>query len=124
LLNHVELHRYLLEQEQGKALASSAARALEIAAASWYDKVYLPMVEAVRKVEVLKHFPNRTETDLYIWLIRNQAALRQRHKLGDLDLPSAVRFWLAYIDKASSQNNLTEVDLPQAVEKFLESIGE
>ncbi|MEZ4555056.1 MAG: hypothetical protein R2854_01145 [Caldilineaceae bacterium] len=33
---------------------------------SWYDTVYMPMVEAIRRYGVLEHFPTRTETDLYL----------------------------------------------------------
>lgn len=124
LLNHIELHRYLLEQEQGKPLAEDEATARELATASWYDNVYLPMIEIVREMDVLKHFPGRSETDLYSWLINNQAALRKQHNLKNIDdLPSAVGFWLAYVKKAN-QPNLKELDLPEAVEEFLESIGE
>lgn len=123
LLNHIELHRYLLEQEQGKPLAEDEATALQMAAASWYDNVYLPIVEIVREMDVLKHFPGRSETDLYGWLIQNQAALRKQHDLKNIDdLPSAIGFWLAYVNRAN-QPNLNEIDLPEAVEEFLETIG-
>ncbi len=125
LLNHIELHRYLLEQEQGQPLAGDEARALEIAAASWYDNVYLPIVEVVRRMDVLKHFPGRSESDLYGWLVKNQAALRQQHHLAKIeDLPSALGFWLAYGDKSAETLELDEIDLPRAAEEFLESIGQ
>ncbi len=123
LLNHIELHRYLLEQEQGKPLAEDDATALQMAAASWYDNVYLPIIEIVREMDVLKHFPGRSETDLYGWLIKNQAALRKQHDLKNIDdLPSAVGFWLTYVNRAN-QPDLNEIDLPEAVEEFLETIG-
>jgi hypothetical protein len=123
LLNHIELHRYLLEQEQGKPLAEDEATALQMAAASWYDNVYLPIIEIVREMDVLKHFPGRSETDLYGWLIKNQAALRKQHDLKNIDdLPSAVGFWLTYVNRAN-QPDLNEIDLPEAVEEFLETIG-
>ncbi len=124
LLNHIELHRYLLEEEQGDPLAEDKETAFQLAAASWYDNVYLPIIDAVRQVHILDQFPKRTETDLYIWLIKNQAALRKRHNLGDLDLPSAVGFWLAYVKDASAREELKEMDLPAAAEEFLQSIGE
>ena len=126
LLNHIALHRYLLEQEQEKPLADDEAAAMKIAATSWYDNVYLPMVEIVQKMDVLKYFPGRSETDLYSWLIKNQAALRKHHNLENIDdLPSAIGFWLAYVDRPSKKRaSLDELDLPKAVEEFLKSIGE
>ena len=99
-------------------------RAFQLAAASWYDNVFLPVIEVVRQVDVLKHFPGRSESDLYIWLVRNQAALREQHNLGELDLPSAARFWQAYVDRSSTKPNLEDVDLPRAVKEFLRSVGE
>ena len=125
LLNHIELHRYLLEQEQDRPLANEEATALEIAAASWYDNIYLPIVEVVHRMDVLKHFPGRSETDLYGWLIKNQAALRRQHHLTKIeDLPSALGFWLAYGHKPVEGVKLAEIDLPHAAEEFLESIGQ
>ena len=125
LLNHIELHRYLLEREQGQPLADSETKALEIAAASWYDEVYLPIVEVVRKMGILKHFPGRSETDLYTWLLKNQKALRQQHNLQKIeDLPGVVGFWLAYVDKSSQPPKIDEIDLPRAAEEFLESIDQ
>lgn len=126
LLNHIQLHRYLLEQERGQPLADDEETALELAAVSWYDNVYLPLVEVVQKTDVLKQFPGRSESDLYSWLIKNQAALRQQHNLTNIDdLPSAVGFWLAYVENLSeSAPDLSELDLPKAAEAFLESIDE
>jgi hypothetical protein len=126
LLNHIRLHRYLLEQEQGEPLADDEERAMQLAAASWYDNVYLPLVKVVQKTDILKQFPGRSESDLYSWLIKNQAALRQQHNLKDIDdLPSAAGFWLAYVEKlATSSPNLDEIELPKAAEDFLESIDD
>jgi nucleotide-binding universal stress UspA family protein len=47
------------------------------AAASWYDTVYLPVIQVIREKGLLHEFPNRTETDLYIWLKRYQAELEE-----------------------------------------------
>ena len=47
------------------------------AAVSWYDNVYLPLVEIIREQNILKDFPGRSETDLYLWLIEQREKLRQ-----------------------------------------------
>jgi nucleotide-binding universal stress UspA family protein len=47
------------------------------AAASWYDSVYLPAVEIIRRRGMLRDFPNRTETDLYLWIAEHHAALQE-----------------------------------------------
>jgi nucleotide-binding universal stress UspA family protein len=45
--------------------------------AGWYDEVYLPVVEALRQRDLLAEFPGRTEADLYLWISRHRAALRE-----------------------------------------------
>jgi len=47
------------------------------AVATWYDDVYLPAVRVIRRRGILHHFPGRTETDLYVWLMRHQAELKE-----------------------------------------------
>jgi len=124
LLNHIELHRYLMETEPGQAPAADEAAAFKRAAASWYDEVYLPIIEEIRRVNVLDHFPGRTETDLYIWLVKNQAALRRRHNLEELDLPSSAGFWLAYVKDPANQDGFKEIELSETAEEFLQSAEE
>ncbi len=98
LLRHIELHRYLLEQESNEPFDEDEAMALQIAAADWYDHVYLPMIEVVRHSDVIKHFPGRSETDLYMWLIKHQVALREQHNLGKVDLPDIVEEFLQSVE--------------------------
>lgn len=100
LLKHIELHRFYLEKERGQALADDPELAFRLAAADWYDHVYLPMIEAVQQMGVIKHFPGRSESDLYMWLIRHQAALREQHDLEKIDLPEAVEEFLHSIEDA------------------------
>ncbi len=70
LIEHISVHRYFMGLEQKRDIS------WEEAVASWYDNVYMPMVELIRKYDVLSHFPGRTEADLYAWLIKHQEALR------------------------------------------------
>jgi hypothetical protein len=37
------------------------------AVTSWYDTVYVPIADAIRRQGVLDMFPGRSETDLYLW---------------------------------------------------------
>jgi hypothetical protein len=122
LLNHIEFHRLMLEQQQGHPLAADPAEALGQAAINWYDQVYLPIVETIRQTGVLKHFPGRTETDLYIWLVRNQAKLRQHHHLKKVDMSKSARFGEAYLDQNLVKRELDKAVLPKTVQEFLDSI--
>jgi len=49
----------------------------EEAIVHWYDHVYLPIVEVIREQRVLEHFPQRTETDLYVWVMDHRYFLSQ-----------------------------------------------
>jgi hypothetical protein len=76
LLEHIGVHRWFLGIE-----ASQEIPYLD-AVVSWYDRVYLPLVEGIREAGVLKEFPERTEADLYIWLIEHLWYLREA---GEID---------------------------------------
>ena len=69
--DHIAFHRYLKETDCGCELSD------EEGVASWYDTVYMPVVRLIRERHVLKHFPGRTEADLYAWLLLHRAALEQ-----------------------------------------------
>jgi hypothetical protein len=49
------------------------------AAASWYDNVYLPVVQGIEESGVLDEFPQRTEADLYIWVAYHRERLRETY---------------------------------------------
>ena len=44
------------------------------------DNVYCPAVKAIREEQLLKDFPGRTETDLYLWLKKHQQELEREWK--------------------------------------------
>jgi hypothetical protein len=69
-LEHIDVHRYFMGIDQDRPVTYLEA------VASWYDHVYMPMINLIRNYEILDHFPGRTEADLYAWLIKHQEALR------------------------------------------------
>jgi hypothetical protein len=80
VLKHITFHKYLKETECGREYSD------EEAVASWYDHVYLPVVQLIREREVLKNFPGRSEADLYAWLVLHRATLEKQAKvLGKVD---------------------------------------
>ena len=60
LIDQILVSQYLL-QEEGKQDVT-----LQDAAAYWYDTMYIPLAEAIRDRGLLRWFPSRTITDLYI----------------------------------------------------------
>jgi hypothetical protein len=81
---HVSVHRYYLGLELEREIPMLEA------AESWARNVYLPVVKVIRDLKVLNDFPERTETDLYLWLMKHEWELEA--SLG-IDLPTeAVAF--------------------------------
>lgn len=83
LEEHIRVHRYFMGLEQEREIS------LEEAASHWHDHVYLPVVRVIRQQAILRDFPERTETDLYLWLTEHRAALEA--ELGwDVELETAA----------------------------------
>ena len=83
LMEHIQAHKYYLEDLEGQEVS------LADAACSWYDNVYTPLAGAIRKNRIMKEFPHRTETDFYIWIIKNTGKLSEQYG-RELDDESAV----------------------------------
>jgi hypothetical protein len=73
LLEHIRTHQYLL----GAQLARPVA--WEEGVASWYDTLYLPIVQEIERHGVLRRFPGRTQADLYLWIMDHRHYLRERY---------------------------------------------
>ena len=71
LLEHIRVHRYYMGIEQSREIP------WEEAVRDWYEKVYLPIVRIIREQDILQEFPERTETDLYIWILDHQTYMQQ-----------------------------------------------
>ncbi|NPV09875.1 MAG: hypothetical protein HPY83_18180 [Anaerolineae bacterium] len=76
LERHLDGHRYFLGQERGEPVA------FEEAVRSWYERVYLPTVEVIRRTNIMSRFPGRTEGDLYLWVQEHHYYLREREGDG------------------------------------------
>ena len=71
LEEHIEVHRYFMGVDEERHVPYKEA------VAHWYDEVYQPAVRLIRERGVLRDFPERTETDLYLWLSEHRAELEQ-----------------------------------------------
>lgn len=97
MLHHIEVHRYLRNQELARTGAQKRL-AWEDAVCSWYDYVYMPVVETIRKYDLLKEFPRRTETDLYLWIAYHRERLAREYDLAPLDPETAVQTFVSLHD--------------------------
>jgi len=70
LLKHIDVHRHVIGLEQEKPVPYQEA------AADWYENVYRPVLEVIRAHGMMREFPHRTETDLYLWIVEHREELR------------------------------------------------
>jgi nucleotide-binding universal stress UspA family protein len=71
LLEHIAVHRYFMGLEWKRDVPYSEA------VTHWHDTIYMPVVEIIRERSVLADFPDRTETDLYLWVVEHREALKE-----------------------------------------------
>ncbi|VDA99549.1 hypothetical protein S1OALGB6SA_618 [Olavius algarvensis spirochete endosymbiont] len=72
LLNHIEGHKYFINMDDSNEIP------FENAARSWFDNLYSPIIQIIQKEDILVRFPNRTEADLYIWMIKHWHCLKEK----------------------------------------------
>lgn len=51
---------------------------VEEAVNDWYTWIYLPIVRVVRDRDVLEEFPDLTEADIYLWVMRHRYLMEER----------------------------------------------
>lgn len=66
MLEHIAVHRYFMGLDLKRDITEQEA------VAHWYDKVYTPIVEIIRRSNILKDFPDKTESDVYMWTLDHQ----------------------------------------------------
>lgn len=71
ILEHILGHAYFLSREQAREVP------LVEASASWYDHVYKPIANAIRKHGVLDRLPGWTEADVYVEITRRWLAMSE-----------------------------------------------
>jgi hypothetical protein len=96
MLHHIEVHQYLRDQERSRL--GQPPLTWEEAVCSWYDHVYMPVVAAIHKYHLLDDFPQRTETDLYLWIAYHRERLAREYDLAPLDPDTAVQTFASLHD--------------------------
>ena len=72
MLEHIAVHRYFMGVDLKRDIPE------EEAVTHWYDNVYKPIVKVIRKSRALKEFPEKTEGDLYLWILDHQHYLAEQ----------------------------------------------
>jgi hypothetical protein len=125
LLGHVYLHQTILERLQNRSLT------LDEAAADWYDNVYRPAVTLIRKYGILELADNRTETDLYLWLVEHLREVKElygektdirsfRDALVDFLSAKQMPIPEDLLDEKSQTVQIARVNLDEALDRYRE----
>lgn len=84
IFQHLQIHKYYINQNQSEEISMAEA------IASWFNRVYLPVITVIRQQRILRRFKGRTPADLYVWLIRYWDELKQKFG-NDYSLDVAAR---------------------------------
>ncbi|MGP1594208.1 MAG: transcriptional regulator [Treponema sp.] len=83
IYNHILVHQYFLNEHNTTADFSEAL-------ASWYNTVYMPVIQVIESYGLLANFKNRTKSDIYVWLIKHWDTLKQKNG-NDYSLAAAAQ---------------------------------
>lgn len=72
MLEHIAVHRYFMGLDWKRDISE------EEAIDHWYDHVYMPIVRVIRETNIIKEFPDKTEGDLYLWVLDHQHYLESQ----------------------------------------------
>lgn len=72
LEEHIAVHRYFMGLEQKREIPSIEA------VIHWYDEIYLPIAHIIQEQGILRDFPDRTTTDLYLWISEHRVELEEQ----------------------------------------------
>jgi hypothetical protein len=73
IYNHILVHKYFLNEKQTGEIPFPDALV------SWYNNVYSPVIVIIREQWLLANFPGRTESDLYVWIIKHWDFLKKKY---------------------------------------------
>lgn len=71
ILQHIDVHRWYVGEQNKKEVP------YQDAVVSWYENVFLPLVEIIRDQGIMDEFPGRTEADLYLWIVEQKANIKE-----------------------------------------------
>lgn len=112
LLSHIETHRWFLSREQQRDVPYAEA------VASWFDTVYLPLLELIREHDLPTALPQNTLADLYLIVSEYQWLLREAYQ-GEEGPEKAVRELQDIYSEPSVHNIIRTLRRSSWVEQML-----
>jgi ribosome modulation factor len=96
---HIQVHRDWLSAIRHQPVSDREA------VADWYEHIYCPIVEVARKRGLTDRFPEHTEADVYLWVMRHRRAIEEEQGTDIGPAPAA----LDYADTAAPPSPVDRV---------------
>lgn len=98
MLEHIAVHRYFMGLDLQRDISE------EEAIKHWYKKVYMPVINVIREMDIIKEFPKKTEGDLYLWVLDHQHYLASEEGLPLQSPEDAARVFFGDENKKASHS--------------------
>ncbi|QQO08586.1 transcriptional regulator [Breznakiella homolactica] len=96
IYNHILVHKYYLNENSNIEIEFSDALV------SWYNNVYDPIIEIIRDERLYYNFPDRTPSDLYVWIAKHWDFLKKKYGVNYSIADAAMDFSRKYGRKPSN----------------------
>lgn len=96
IYNHILVHKYYMNEQQNTEIDFSDALL------SWFKTVYLPVIAVIDKYKLLSDFKDRTQSDIYVWIVKYWDSLKQKNG-NDFSLDEAALDFVALEKTAKAQ---------------------
>ncbi|HSG42030.1 MAG TPA: hypothetical protein VLA72_02640 [Anaerolineales bacterium] len=99
MLEHIAVHRYFMGLDLQRDISE------EEAIKHWYENVYMPVINVIREMDIIKEFPKKTEGDLYLWVLDHQHYLQSEEGLPLQPPQDAARIFFEDGEMKKSSHN-------------------
>ncbi|MCI6546112.1 MAG: transcriptional regulator [Spirochaetia bacterium] len=72
IYNHILTHKYYINMNQKTEISMNDA------ILSWFNTVYMPVVQVINDARIMRKFKHRTISDLYVWMIKYWDDLKKK----------------------------------------------
>ena len=107
MVNHILVHKYYANEHIDHELT------FEEGAVSWYNNVYLPIVQAEGHEHLRAFYPGCTEADIYMWVVRKWDEMKRKNAqitedaaakaIRDSEKKNWFQRWWAYLKQKFSR---------------------
>ena len=83
IFHHLLIHKYYINQNQSDEIS------MQEAILSWFNTVYMPVINTIKRQHIMRRFKHRTPADMYVWIIKYWDDLKKKFG-NDVSLDQAA----------------------------------